>query len=251
MKRFQGKTAFVTGASRGIGRVIALRLAGEGADVAVHYLSRREEAARVVEEIRAMGRQAEAFAGDVREEQSVRAMVRAAGERFQGFSVWINNAGVEYEEQVEEIVEESWDRTFAVNVKGLFFCCRAAAEHMLRADAPPGGVIVNIASRFGFIGDPASLAYGASKAAVINIIKGLAKKYAPRIRVNAVAPAYTPTDLMAHVSEEYIARFNASTPMGRITTPEDTAAAVAFLASDEASFTTGATLLVDGGYTLK
>ena len=114
-----------------------------------------------------------------------------------------------------------------------------------------GGVIINIASRFGFIGDPSSLPYGASKAAVINITKALAKQYAPTVRVNAVAPAYTPTGMMAHVSEDYIARFNAATPMARITRPEDTAAAVAFLASDDASFTTGATLLVDGGYTLK
>ena len=252
MKRFEGKAALVTGASRGIGRAIALRLAQEGADVAVHYLSRREEAQEVAAQIRAMGRKAEAFAGDVRGEESVRAMLAAAEAVFPEISVWVNNAGVEYEEPIDEIEEAHWDETFAVNVKGLFFCARAAAGHMLaRAEPSAGGVIVNIASRFGFIGDPTSLPYGASKAAVINITKALAKKYAPRIRVNAVAPAYTPTEMMAHASEEYIARFNASTPMARVTRPEDTAAAVAFLASEEASFTTGATLLVDGGYTLK
>ncbi len=248
MNRFEGKAAFVTGASRGIGRTIALRLAEEGADVAVHYREQREAAEQLAGEIRALGRRAEALGGDVRKEADVRAMVAAAEAAFGKIGVWINNAGVEYEEPLDEIEEQHWEETFAVNVKGLFYCSRAAAAHML---AHEGGVIVNIASRFGFIGDPTSLPYGASKAAVINITKALAKHYAPRVRVNAVAPAYTPTDMMAHVSEEYIARFNAATPLARVTRPEDTAAAVAFLASEEASFTTGATLLVDGGYTLK
>ncbi len=248
MNRFAGKTAFVTGASRGIGRAIALRLAQEGADVAVHYRERGGDAAAVAEEIRKLGRKAETVRGDVRNNAEVGAMLEAARAALGALDVWVNNAGVEYEEPLHAIDEAHWDETFAVNVKGVFFCGRAAGEHMQRGK---GGVIVNIASRFGFLGDPTSLPYGASKAAVINITKALAKHYAPRIRVNAVAPAYTPTDMMGHVSEEYIARFNAATPMARITTPEDTAAAVAFLASDDASFTTGATLLVDGGYTLK
>ncbi len=248
MDRFQEKAVFVTGAGRGIGRAIAFRLAEGGADVAVGYRKNREQAEQVVGEIRMLGRRAEAIAGDVRDEAAVRGMVAAAEAAFGTLHVWINNAGVEYEEPLEEIEEAHWDETFAVNVKGLFFCCRAAAAHMA---ARQGVAIVNIASRFGFLGDPTSLPYGASKAAVINITKALAKQYAPRVRVNAVAPAYTPTDMMAHVSEAYIERFNAATPMARITRAEDTAAAVAFLASEEASFTTGATLLVDGGYTLK
>ena len=248
MDRFAGKTAFVTGASRGIGRAIALRLAAEGADVAVHYRERRGEAIAVAEEIQRLGRGAEAVPGDVRKEEDARMMVESARKALGVITVWINNAGVEYEEPLADISLDHWDETFAVNVKGVFLCSRAAGDHML---AHGGGVIVNIASRFGFLGDPTSLPYGASKAAVVNMTKALAKHYAPRIRVNGVAPAYTPTELMAHASEDYIARFNAATPMARVTTPEDTAAAVAFLASDEASFTTGATLLVDGGYSLK
>ena len=115
----------------------------------------------------------------------------------------------------------------------------------------PAASIINIASRFGVLGDHTSLPYGASKAAVINLTKAMAKLYAPHIRVNAVAPAYTPTDMTAHVAEDYVASFHAATPLGRPTRPEDTAAAVAFLASEDAAFTTGATLPVDGGYTLK
>ncbi|MCZ6531630.1 MAG: glucose 1-dehydrogenase [SAR324 cluster bacterium] len=248
MNRFAGKVAFITGSSRGIGRAIALRLAEEGADVAVHGREQSDAAEAVASEIRALGRGAEPVAGDVRSETQVAEMLRAAEEALGAIGVWVNNAGIEHEEPLDEILEAHWDETFAVNVKGLFFCSRAAAAHMT---ARGGGVIINIASRFGFIGDPSSLPYGASKAAVINITKALAKQYAPTVRVNAVAPAYTPTGMMAHVSEDYIARFNAATPMARITRAEDTAAAVAFLASDDASFTTGATLLVDGGYTLK
>lgn len=248
MERFAGKTAVITGASRGIGRAIALRLAEEGADIGINYLRNRKAAEEVAMEVQAKGVKAHLFACDVRDDAAVRAMAAHAVEALGGIDVWVNNAGVEYEEPVERITEAHWDDTFAVNVKGLFHCCRAVAPHMLARER---GAIVNIASRFGFLGDPNSLPYGASKAAVINITKALAKKYAPHIRVNAVAPAYTETDMMAHVSEDYIARFHKNTPLARVARPEDTAAAVAFLASDDASFTTGATLLVDGGYTLK
>jgi 3-oxoacyl-[acyl-carrier protein] reductase len=248
MNRLSGKIAFVTGAGRGIGRAIALRLAEEGADIGVNYLRDRPAAEAVVLELQAKGVRAQAFPADVRDDAAVRAMVGHAVQALGAIDVWVNNAGVEYEEPLEAIQERHWDDTFAVNVKGLFFCCRAVAPHM---EAREGGVIVNIASRFGFLGDPDSLPYGASKAAVINITKALAKRYAPRIRVNAVAPAYTETQMMAHVAPEYIARFHKNTPLQRVARPEDTAAAVAFLASDDAAFTTGQTLLVDGGYTLK
>ena len=248
MERFRGKVALVTGASRGIGRAIALRLAAEGADLALNFLANRALAEEVAREIRSSGRRAEVIQADVRDDGSVAAMISAAAGALGGIDVWVNNAGVEFEEPIEAIQEANWEQTFAVNVKGVFFCCRAAAAHMSDRGK---GVIINIASRFGFIGDPDSLPYGASKAAVINITKALAKRYAPHVRVNAVAPAYTPTDLMAHVGEEYIQEFHSATPLGRVATPEDTAAAVAFLASDDAAFTTGATLLVDGGYTLK
>lgn len=250
--RFAGKTAFVTGAGRGIGREIALRLAREGADVGVNYLVNSGAAEKVVAEILALDRRAEVFQGDVRDPLSVTNMLAAAVARLGPLDVWVNNAGVEYEEPLDEIDEAHWDETFAVNVKGLFFCARAAAGHMLEhKSAASPGAIVNISSRFGFIGDPASLPYGASKAAVNNITKALAKHYAPVVRVNGVAPAYTATDMMALVTPEYIERVHQNTPLQRVARPEDTAAAVAFLASDDAAFTTGATLLVDGGYTLK
>ena len=258
MNRFEGKIAIVTGASRGIGRAIALRLAREGADLGINYRDHSDAAMEVAEEIRGMGRRAEILQADVRHDQDVRRMVADAERLLGPISVWVNNAGVEFEEPLEDISEEHWDETFNVNVKGVFFCSRAVGEIMLgrsSRETLPGdaqvGSIVNVASRFGLLGDPTSLPYGASKAAVINITKALAKHYAPQIRVNAVAPAFTPTDMMAHVDDAYLARFHAATPLARITKPEDTAAAVAFLSSEDAAFTTGTVLSVDGGYTLK
>jgi 3-oxoacyl-[acyl-carrier protein] reductase len=251
--RLEGRIALVTGASRGIGRAIALRLAAEGADLAIHFKTDQHRAEAVAQEVRALGRRAVAFPADVRDERAVGWMVQRVEQFFGRIDVLVNNAGVEFEEPIEATTEEHWDDTFAVNVKGLFFCSRAVAGVMEAAAQPGGrsGAIVNIASRFAFLGDPGSLAYSSSKAAVINITKGMAKRYAPAIRVNCVAPAYTPTDMMAHVTPEYLARTQENTPLRRFTRPEDTAAAVAFLASDDASFTTGQTILVDGGYTLK
>ncbi|HUJ75372.1 MAG TPA: SDR family oxidoreductase [bacterium] len=248
MDRFAGKTAMITGGGRGIGRAIALRLAEEGAEVGLTYLREQGRAESVALEIEAKGGRASIFQCDVRQEASVKAAVSQAVERLGAIDVWVNNAGVEHAQPLESIQEERWDDTFAINVKGLFFCCRAVAPHMLAREQ---GVIVNLASRFGLLGDPDSLPYGASKAAVINLTKALAKRYAPLVRVNCVAPAYTETDMMGSVTPEYIARFHRNTPLQRVARPEDTAAAVAFLASDDAAFTTGATLLVDGGYTLK
>ena len=252
MGRLSGKHAFVTGGSRGIGKAIALRLAAEGARVGLSYLGRADAANETVAEITAAGGSAAAFQGDVRSEASVRAMVDAALADFGHLDIWVNNAGVEYEEPLGEIVEAHWDETFAVNVKGLYFCSQAIAPHLQASHtAEDAGCIINISSRFGFLGDPGSLPYGASKAAVNNITKALAKAYAPNVRVCGVAPAYTETEMMAHVTEEYRQKFFASTPLQRTARPEDTAAAVVFLASSDASFTTGTTLLVDGGYALK
>jgi 3-oxoacyl-[acyl-carrier protein] reductase len=253
MNRLQDRIALVTGASRGIGRSIALRLAEEGADIAVNFKTDQHRAEAVAQEVRALGRRAVVFPADVRSERAVNGMVQRVEQFFGRIDVLVNNAGIEYEEPIEATSEAHWDDTFAVNVKGLFFVSRAVAGVMASggASGARGGAIVNIASRFGFLGDPGSIAYSSSKAAVINITKAMAKRYAPSIRVNCVAPAYTPTDMMAHVSEEYLQRTAEATWLKRYTQPEDTAAAVAFLASGDSSFTTGQTLLVDGGYTLK
>ena len=256
MNRLEGRIALVTGASRGIGRAIALRLAAEGADIAVNFKTDQHRAEAVAAEIREAGTRAVVFPGDIRSDQGVKDMVQRVEHFFGRIDILVNNAGIEHEEPIEATTEEHWDDTFAVNVKGVFFCSRAVARGMeargLEAEGPGGGgAIVNIASRFGFLGDPGSIAYSSSKAAVINLTKAMAKRYAPTIRVNCVAPAYTPTDMMAHASGDYLARTQESTPLGRFTTPEDTANAVAFLASEDAAFTTGQTILVDGGYTLK
>lgn len=242
----------VTGSSRGIGRAIALRLANEGARVGVHCRARTAEAEAVAAAVRQTGTQACVLQADLRQEQEVQELLRRCAESLGGLDVLVNNAAVEHEQPIEALEEALWEDTFAVNVKGVFFCCRAAVREMLpRPPGAPAAVIINISSRFGQLGDPNSLAYGASKAALNNLTKALAKRYAPQIRVCAVAPAYTPTEMMAHASEGYRAAFQRATPLERFTRPEDTAAAVAFLASEDASFTTGAILPVDGGYSLK
>jgi len=253
MKRFEGRTAVVTGASRGIGRAIALRLAQEGADIGINFRETATLAEGLAEEVRAMGQKAVLLPADIQDDSAVRAMVTRAHQELGRLDIWVNNAAVEHEQPLAKIEESLWDDTFAINVKGLFFCCRAAGELMVDEATKNNstGVIINIASRFGLLGDFTSIPYGASKAAVINITKALAKGLAPHVRVNVVAPAFTPTDMTSHLGEEYLAKFHAATPLQRLTRPEDTAAAVAFLASDDAGFTTGAVLPVDGGYTLK
>ncbi len=259
MLRLSQKRALITGASRGIGKAIALQFAKEGAKVAVHYHRNLDQAKGVLEAIESQGGAGCLVQGDIRQNTEVERLVAKAKTALDGLDILVNNAGIEHEEALDDIVEAHWDATFALNVKGAFFCCRAAAKamqatlgtHTAGKVAKGAAAIVNVSSRFGFLGDPSSLAYGASKAALNNLTKALAKQYAPYIRVNGVAPAYTPTDMMAHVSEEYRQAFHEATPLRRITKPQDTAAAVAFLASDEASFTTGTTLLIDGGYSLK
>ena len=259
MPRLTNRRALITGASRGIGKAIALQFAKEGAMVAVHYHQSLEQAKKVLQSLEAEGAKGCLVQGDIRQLTQAERVVIQAEKGLGGLDILVNNAGVEYEETIEQTLEAHWDETFALNVKGAFFCCRAAAKAMQPCDDEKNtalktkttAAIVNISSRFGFLGDPNSIAYGASKAALNNLTKALAKHYAPHIRVNGVAPAYTPTDMMAHASEEYRQAFYAATPLQRITQPQDTAAAAVFLASHEASFTTGATLLVDGGYSLK
>jgi NAD(P)-dependent dehydrogenase (short-subunit alcohol dehydrogenase family) len=249
--KLAGRVAIVTGAASGIGRATALRLAAEGAHVLVADLD-ATAAERVVAEIAAAGGDAAACRADVAEETSVAHMVATAIERFGGLDVLHNNAAATAPELLERDLDllsldvDVWERTFAVNLRGPMLVCKHALPHML---ARHKGVIVNTSSAAGLVGDLARTAYGASKAGLESLTRYVATQYGKRgIRCNAIAPGVIQTPaLTANVPPEQIALYERHHLTPRLGTPEDIAAAVAFLASDDAAFITGQTLSVDGG----
>jgi len=256
--RLAGKIALVTGGGQGIGRAIALRLAEDGADVAVADLN-LESAQNVAREIEHAGRRALAVQADVRKIDMVRKMVSDVVEHFGTIDILVNNAGVGLFNPIFEIDEREMDLQYEVNVKGLFFAMQAAAEHMVKKGS---GKIVNLASQAGRRGEAYALSYCMSKAAVISMTQSAALALAPhQINVNAVAPGVVDTPFWVEVDKKFAKILNlpvgehkrrtvASIPLGRIEQPEDVAKAVAFLASEDADYITGQTLNVDGGNVL-
>jgi meso-butanediol dehydrogenase/(S,S)-butanediol dehydrogenase/diacetyl reductase len=253
LHRFEGKVAVVTGASRGIGRGIALRLASEGA--AVVAAANEDACASVAEEIRASGGKASSMVVDVTDKAQVEALFDHAISIFGRLDISVQNAGVITIAKLEDLAEEAWDRVMAVNTKGVFLCCQAAAARM---KGP--GRLINTASgqaRQGFIYTPH---YAASKMGVVGITQSLAKELAPRgITVNAFCPGIIGTDMWAYNDREWGKLFGGygpgelkkewvdDIPLGREGTPEDVAGLVAFLASEDASYITGQTINIDGG----
>ena len=244
-KMLEGKVAVVTGASRGIGRAIALELAGRGARVVVNYNRSADAAAAVVAAIEADGGQATAVQADVSDFSQARALIQAAVKAYGRLDVLVNNAGVTRDQLILMMKEEDWDTVIRVNLKSMFNTCKAAARVMLRQRS---GRIVNISSVSGIAGQGGQTNYSAAKAGVIGFTKSLAKELGSRhVTVNAVAPGLIPTDLTADLAEELCQKAIDLTPLGRLGRAEEVAYAVAFLASDEAAFITGAVLSVDGG----
>ncbi len=240
--------ALVTGASRGIGKACALKLADLGYDVAVNYVRNREAAEEVAEEIRAMGRRALTIAADTSDEAAVRAMFRTAAAELSGIDVLVNNAGVVDDRYLLMLTEESLDKSLAVNIKGYFHCAQQAALKMMKKKS---GMIINISSVSSVLAIPGQGVYSATKAAVNAMTATLAKELARYgIRVNGIAPGFIQTDMMEHIPAEQKEAYLSSIPMGRFGKPAEVAEAVAALLSPAFSYMTGQTLLLDGGLSL-
>lgn len=247
--RLANKVAVVTGGSRGIGRGIALRLAAEGARVVVNFRNNSAAAQEVVNLIEERGGMAMAVQADVSLMVEAQTLVKTAVDAYGRLDILVNNAGTTRDMLIVMMKEEDWDLVLETNLKSAFNCCKAAARPMMRQRY---GRIVNITSVSGLAGQAGQSNYSASKAGLIGFTKSLAKELGPRnITVNAVAPGFVYTDLTADLSQEMLDLALRMTPLGRFGTVEDMAGAVAFLASDEASFITGQILSVDGGLVMQ
>ncbi|MDE7218085.1 MAG: glucose 1-dehydrogenase [Oscillospiraceae bacterium] len=241
-----GKTAFVTGGSRGIGRAIVRQLAAEGYAVGINYLQSEGLAEELAAEIREQGGRALAVRADVADREAVTAAIREAERAIGPVDLLVNNAGIAQNDLFQDTPEELWRRMFAVHADGAFHTIQAVLPHMLHEKA---GCIVNISSIWGLRGAACEVAYAASKAAVVGLTRSLAMELAPsHIRVNCVAPGVIATDMVKGLGEETIASLIGQTPAGRLGTTEDIARAVAFLAREDADFITGQVLTVDGGF---
>jgi 3-oxoacyl-[acyl-carrier protein] reductase len=247
-----GKVALVTGGSRGLGRAVCLALAAEGARVAVNYRSRAAQAAEVVEEIRRrFGVEAAAVAGDVAAEADVAAMFDAAQERLGPVEVLVNNAAVCPTRWVKDMTLAEWEETLRVNLTGTFLACREMVRRLLAAGRR--GRIVNVVSVAAFHGSTTGHApYDASKGGVVSLTVSLAREVAPHgIAVNAVAPGMMHTDMTAATLATNLEKYTSRIPLGRIGDPEEVAHVVVLLASDRASYMTGATIDVSGGLLMR
>lgn len=246
--KFEGKTAVVTGASRGIGRAIAIELAKEGAQVVVNYHMNSEAADEVIQTINASGGQAVSFQADVGEFDQAEKLIKFAIQQFDDLHVLVNNAGITRDGLIMLMREEDWDRVIQTNLKSTFNCSKVAVRHMMRRRY---GRIINITSVSGQMGNAGQTNYSASKAGQIGFTKALAREVARRnITVNAIAPGFIKTDIWASVPDaiqENLATMQELIPLNRVGQPEDIAKAVTFLASDDAAYITGHVLTVDGG----
>jgi 3-oxoacyl-[acyl-carrier protein] reductase len=240
-----GKVAVVTGASRGIGRAVAVTLAGLGAHIVVNYAGHVEGAEETAMLVRELGVKALVLQADVADREQVDTMMQQALQEFGRIDILVNNAGITRDNLLPRMREQDWDVVLNTNLKGAYHCTKAALRPMLKAR---WGRIINISSVVGLSGNAGQSNYAAAKAGLIGFTKALAKEFGSRnITVNAVAPGYIVTDMTADLAEENKAQLLSGVPLGRLGTPQDVATTVAFLASEWAGYVTGQVIVVDGG----
>jgi 3-oxoacyl-[acyl-carrier protein] reductase len=245
MFRLDGKVAVVTGGSRGIGRAISLLLAKAGAHVVVNFAGNEAAAAETLQSIEASGGRGELRQFSVSDEEAVIAAFKAVTEQHGRLDILVNNAGIALDQILLRVKQDEIERTFATNLAGALYCAKAAVRTMMRAK---NGRIINLSSVVGESGNAGQSVYAASKAGLLGLTKSLAREYASRgITVNAVAPGFIDTDMTSSLPEAAQKGIIEQTPLGRVGRPEEVAAAVLYLASDEASYVTGQTLRVNGG----
>lgn len=249
--KLEGKTALVTGASRGIGRAIALALAKEGADVAVNCSSSIVEAEKVAREIQKLGREFIVIKADVSDKPSVEKMVNEVIKQFGKIDILVNNAGIAVVGPSEKLEEKNWRRGIDVMLTGTFFCSQAAGKEMIKQKS---GKIINVASINGIVAFPERAAYCSAKAGVMALTKVLASEWAKyNINVNAIAPGYVETELLTNLVSQGkidLKELKDRTPGGKLTSADDVANAVVFLSSDESRSINGQTIIIDGGWTV-
>ncbi|MCQ6279696.1 3-oxoacyl-[acyl-carrier-protein] reductase [Bacillus sp. EB600] len=241
----EGKAALITGASRGIGREIALELARQGANVAVNYAGSEAKANEVVDEIKKMGKEAFAIKCDVSNAEEVATMIKETVDRFGHLDILVNNAGITKDNLLMRMKEEEWDDVININLKGVFLCTKAVTRQMMKQR---DGRIINIASIVGVSGNAGQANYVAAKAGIIGLTKTTAKELASRnITVNAIAPGFISTDMTDKLTDEVRSEMLKQIPLARLGEPKDIAKMAAFLASEDSSYMTGQTLHINGG----
>ncbi|RYG73903.1 3-oxoacyl-[acyl-carrier-protein] reductase [Lentibacillus lipolyticus] len=241
----EGKNALVTGASRGIGRAIALELARQGANVAVNFAGSEDKAQSVVEEIEQMGVQSVKIQANVADENDTKAMVKEVVNQFGSVDILVNNAGINRDNLLMRMKEDEFDQVIETNLKGVFQCTKAVSRQMMKQKS---GRIINVSSVVGVSGNAGQANYTAAKAGVIGLTKSTAKEFASRnILVNAVAPGFISTDMTDALTDEQKDGMLSMIPLEKLGQPEDVARVVRFLASEDANYITGQTINIDGG----